>query len=80
MASITIKEMRQAVMDAYPYASMKWRQHIASTRNTRQIVAIYMKLQEKKPAKKDQEQYHQMDMFEYMVAKETVDNQTKIAL
>ena len=59
----TINEMRQAVLDAFPNASMSFRERMATTKNTRQIVAIYKKLNKEKP--KEPEGYHQMDIFEF---------------
>lgn len=81
MASLTINAMRQFILDAYPNASMKWRNHIATTPNTRQIVAIYMKLQQpKKKAVKPVEEYHQIDIFEYLLSKEEKGTHTPIAI
>lgn len=75
----TMNEMRQAVLDAYPNAGMKWREHIAKTRNTRQVVAIYKKvvLKEEKPKT---EEFHQMDIFEWQLANQKAGTHTKVVV
>ena len=81
----TMNEMRQAVLDAYPNATMKWREHIAKTKNTRQIVAIYRKIcmgysdkqlsQLTKP-----EEFHQMDIFEWQLANQESGTHTEVVV
>ena len=75
----TMNEMRQAVMDAYPNATMKWREHIATTRNTCQIVAIYKKLKgDPKKLKDITDECHQMDIFEWQLANQKAGNNTEV--
>lgn len=71
----TMSDMRQAVLDAYPNASLIFRQKIATGKNTRQVVAIYKKLK-KEPAKEESD-YHQIDIFEWLLSKENVVKKTE---
>lgn len=73
----TMNEMRQFCLDAYPNATAKWREHIATTKNTRQIVAIYKKLHNK-PPKPVSDEYHQIDIWEYCLGKSAVGNSTEV--
>lgn len=73
----TMNEMRQFCLDAYPNATAKWREHIATTKNTRQIVAIYKKLNNK-PPKPVSDEYHQIDIWEYCLGKSAVGNSTEV--
>lgn len=63
--------MKSHILAAYPNAGMGWRQKVTKMRNN-QVIAIYRSLQEREAKKvRDQEQdkiYHQMDIFEYMLA------------
>ncbi len=74
----TMNEMREAIIKAYPNATMKWHEHIATTKNTRQIVAIYRKITAKK--EKTEPEYHQIDMFEYMLTKQDKGSHTEVAI
>lgn len=77
----TMSQMRQFCLDAYPNATMKWREHIATTRNTRQIVAIYKKLKDDpKKLKEVTDEYHQMDLFEWQVANQKAGTHTEVKL
>lgn len=92
MASMTINSMREYILAEYPKARPMWRNMIATTNNTAQIVAIYHRIENKKAADskaalekeksiaegKPDEEYHQIDMFEYLATLNKKGNTTKI--
>lgn len=65
---MTINEMRNYISDEYP-ESVGWHRKV-SKMPTNQVIAIYHKFvkhhanEERK--KRQEQQFHQMDMFEYM--------------
>ena len=74
----TMNEMRQAIMNAYPNAGLAWREHIANTKNTRQIVAIYKRITTMEKPK--DEEFHQMDIFEWMLANKEEGTHTEVVV
>lgn len=91
MASMTINEMRNFILQAYPTARPSWRNMIATTGNTQQICAIYFRIIGKGSKKKTEEdsaqktkinkpveEYHQIDMFEYLATLNKKGNTTQI--
>lgn len=59
----TIKEMRIALHDHWPKATLDWHEKI-NNMPTKQVVAIYKYIQSKK--EDVQEEHHQINIFEYM--------------
>ncbi len=80
---LTIKDMRVAILDAYPKASMGFRQKVTRM-PTRQIVAIYRSIQKRdekhKQAVENNKLYHQIDIFEYLAASTDEESHTEIEL
>lgn len=62
--------MRNYILESYPKASSKFRQKVISM-PTNQVVAIYKSILERKNKKEvpKKEEYHQIDIFEYMLYK-----------
>ena len=64
-----VKEMRKYVINAYPNAGMAWKSKVSKMKNN-QIIAIYRSIQARKAKeekiKKQEQIFHQIDMFEYM--------------
>lgn len=74
----TINEMRTAILNRYPGASMGFREMIA-TGPTRRVVAIYSDLLKKgKLEGRGETCTHQIDMFEYMASLNEKGNTTNI--
>ena len=71
MAGATINQMRSKILEAYPNASMKWRQKVTNMK-TSQVVAIYRSVlarEEKLEKQKAQDKkYHQIDIWEWLTA------------
>lgn len=59
----TMNEMRNYISKRYD--SMKWK-HKVSKMPTNQVFAIYKSFKERDVVKPKKEEYHQMDMFEYL--------------
>ena len=60
----TISDMRLYLIKQYP-DSMFWHQKVQKM-PTKQVVAIYKKMTTRKDKPKNDDGYHQIDMFEYM--------------
>lgn len=62
---MTLNEMRAYISKQYP--GMKWKARVANMRPD-QVIAIYNSFKERNKVKpnKKQEEYHQIDMFEYL--------------
>lgn len=69
---MTINQMRIYILDSYPNASMDWRNKVANKMPTNQIIAIYHSILAREDKKQKQakidEQFHQMDIFEWQKA------------
>lgn len=83
---MTINDMRGAILASYPNAGMGFRQKVTKM-HTAQVIAIYKSIQEREAKREKQkqqdEEFHQMDIFEYMVAnpeRDTAETHTQIAL
>lgn len=83
---MTINDMRVALLASCPNAGMGFRQKVA-TMCTAQVIAIYKSIQEReakhKKQKRQDEEFHQMDIFEYMVTnpeRDAAETHTQIAL
>lgn len=65
-------EMRRWVSDQYP--SMKWKGRVSKMPD-RQVIAIYksMQMRETKSEPKKQEEFHQMDIWEWAYSKALAD-------
>lgn len=76
-----IHEMRNYILDSYPNASKSWRNKVANIMPPNQIVAIFhsvLKREEKKARDKELDrQYHQMNIFEYLDARERANGANK---
>lgn len=85
---MTINAMRCYILDSYPHASKDWRNKVAFTMKPNQIIAIFRSISErdakKKEEKKQDEQYHQIDIFEYLARRDALSDakgsHTQIAL
>lgn len=62
----TISDMRLFLMSRYP-KSVEWHRKVVDM-PTRQVIAIYQRMNQKKDKPKKKEGYHQIDMFEYMAS------------
>lgn len=62
---MTLNEMRAYISKQYP--GMKWKTNVSKMRPD-QVIAIYCSFKERNKAKpkKESEEYHQIDMFEYL--------------
>lgn len=67
---MTINEMRNYILQSYPNAGQKFRSKVVNM-PTAQVIAICRSIMERSAKKKAPEQpkeeYHQMDIWEYMV-------------
>lgn len=65
MASVSINFMREKVAELYP--SETWKQRVLRLMSDRQVMAIYhYALEHNKFDKKNNGEYHQMNIFEFM--------------
>lgn len=66
---MTINQMRIYILDNYPNASFEFRNKVANKMPSNQIIAIYHSIlnrkEKKKQLAKEDEKYHQMDIFEW---------------
>ena len=71
---MTINQMRCYILDSYPNASKSWRNKVAFTMRTNQIIAIYHSIvnrdMNRKKKENEKEQYHQIDIFEWLAAED----------
>ena len=80
---MTINAMRLYILESYPNAGQKWREKVTKM-PTAQIVAIYKSIlsreeQTKRSEGKIQaEEYHQMDIWEYLVSIEDKGSHTEV--
>ena len=76
----TINEMRAAILNRYPDASMGFREMIA-TGPTRRVVAIYSDLLRKGKLEECGDKCnHQIDMFEYLNSLNEKGNTTEVKI
>ena len=69
---MTINAMRCFILDSYPHASKDWRNKVAFTMKPNQIIAIFRSISERDAKKKQNEQYHQIDIFEYLARRDAL--------
>lgn len=71
---MTINDMRCYILDSYPNASKIWRNKVAFTMRSNQIIAIYKSIvnrgMNRKSIKQENEEYHQIDIFEWLASEE----------
>lgn len=63
---LTLNEMKSYILDCYPN-SIDFRRRVTNEMKPRQIVAIYMSLVSSKKKKGENKDYHQMDLWEWII-------------
>lgn len=88
MASMTISDMRSYIMHAYPN-NMKWHRKVREM-PTNQVIAVYYSIKDRatkkklkaaekiKVQEKKEQEYHQIDMWEYLSS--ITNNHTQIEI
>ena len=80
---MTINQMRLYILESYPNAGQKWREKVTKM-PTAQIVAIYKSIlsreeqTKRSEGKNTSEEYHQMDIWEYLVTLEDKGSHTEV--